>query len=136
MGFKNWRKDCRSPRYVPQSSMRCHGLDVFAIHVVAIFSIGIHDGAITSIQFHPTDTSKVLTNGMDSRIKVTDIRTCSPVHTLAHAEFQTSFGWSPCSFSPDGKHEVADPLLPLGRHDTHIPVPQGSSLGLRLIQMV
>jgi WD40 repeat protein len=63
----------------------------------------LHEGAITSVQFHPTDSSKVLTNGMDSCLKIVDIRTCTAIQTLRNAEFQTSYGWSSSSFSPDGR---------------------------------
>lgn len=64
----------------------------------------LHEGAITSVQFHPTDSTKVLTNGMDSCLKIVDIRTCMAVHVLKHADFQTSYGWSSSCFSPDGTY--------------------------------
>jgi WD40 repeat protein len=64
----------------------------------------IHEGAVTSVQFHPKDSSKILTNGMDSCIKIVDIRTCTAIHTFSDAQFQTSYGWASASFSPDGKY--------------------------------
>ena len=67
----------------------------------------MHEGAITSVQFHPTDSSKILTNGMDSCLKIVDIRTCTAACTFGHAEFQTSCSWSSSRFSPDGRHPQA-----------------------------
>ena len=64
----------------------------------------IHEGAVTSVQFHPTDSSKILTNGMDSCMKLVDIRTCTALRTFSDPQFQTSYGWSSASFSPDGKY--------------------------------
>ena len=65
---------------------------------------GIHQGAVTSVQFHPKDASKVLTNGMDSTLKIVDIRTCTPICTFSDIQFQTSYGWASACFSPDGKY--------------------------------
>jgi len=62
-----------------------------------------HRSAITSVQFHPVDGSKVLTNGMDSLIKIVDVRTCKAIHEFSHKDFQTSYSWSSSVFSPDGK---------------------------------
>lgn len=68
---------------------------------------GLHEGAVTSVQFHPTDTSKVLTNGMDSCIKLVDVRTASPIQTFRDELFQTSYAWSSAAFSPDGTSQTA-----------------------------
>ncbi|KAL3945161.1 MAG: hypothetical protein SGBAC_000764 [Bacillariaceae sp.] len=65
---------------------------------------GIHQGAVTSVQFHPKDASKILTNGMDSTLKIVDIRTCTAIHTFSDAQLQTSYGWASASFSPDGMY--------------------------------
>ena len=68
-----------------------------------LFNADLHEGAVTSVQFHPTDNSKVLTNGMDSCLKIVDLRTGgTPLHTIRHADFQTSYHWSSSCFSPDG----------------------------------
>jgi len=64
----------------------------------------LHEGAVTSIQFHPTDSSKVLTNGMDSCLKLVDLRTGTPLHSLSHQDFRTSYSWSSSTFSPDGAY--------------------------------
>jgi WD40 repeat protein len=66
----------------------------------------VHKSAITSVQFHPTDASKVLTNGMDSLIKIVDVRTCKAIHEFSHKDFQTSYSWSSSVFSPDGKNRT------------------------------
>ena len=44
-----------------------------------------------------------MTNGMDSRIKIVDIRTCKAIHEFSHGDFQTSYNWSSSVFSPDGE---------------------------------
>mmetsp|Transcript_9991 Transcript_9991/g.21127 ORF Transcript_9991/g.21127 Transcript_9991/m.21127 type:complete len:620 (-) Transcript_9991:869-2728(-) len=62
----------------------------------------VHGGAITSVQFHPLDCSKVLTNAMDSRIKIIDIHSCKVMHEFSHKDFQTSYSWSSSVFSPNG----------------------------------
>lgn len=64
----------------------------------------VHGSAITSVQFHPLDSSKVLTNGMDSRIKIVDIRSCKVIYKFSHKDFQTSYNWSSSVFSPDGAY--------------------------------
>jgi len=67
----------------------------------------VHRSAITSVQFHPKDCSKVLTNSMDSLIKIVDIRTCKAIREFSHADFQTSYSWSSSVFSPDGAYVSA-----------------------------
>lgn len=64
----------------------------------------IHEGAVTSVQFHPKDSSKILTNGMDSCIKIVDIRTGTAIQTFSDPQFHTSYGWASASFSPDGMY--------------------------------
>jgi autophagy-related protein 16 len=68
---------------------------------------GLHEHGITSVQFHPTNALQVLTNGKDSSVKVTDVRTCTALQTLRHEAFQTGFQWSTASFSPDGTYAAA-----------------------------
>eukprot|EP00980_Cylindrotheca_fusiformis_P006697 scaffold1398_cov116-Cylindrotheca_fusiformis.AAC.14 len=64
----------------------------------------IHEGAVTSVQFHPKDNSKVLTNGMDSFVKIVDIRTGTPLQTFSDPQLHTSYGWASAAFSPDGRY--------------------------------
>jgi len=64
----------------------------------------VHKSAITSVQFHPMDGSKVLTNGIDSLVKIFDVRTCKVIHQFSHKDFQTSYSWSSSVFSPDGMY--------------------------------
>jgi autophagy-related protein 16 len=68
---------------------------------------GIHEAAVTSVRFHPLDNMLVLTNAMDSSLKVIDIRNGLAVHTLRHPDFRTSHNWSSAAFSPDGRYVVA-----------------------------
>jgi WD40 repeat protein len=63
----------------------------------------VHESAITSVQLNPLDSSKIMTNGMDSKIKIVDIRTCKAIHEFSHGDFQTSYNWSSSVFSPDGE---------------------------------
>jgi WD40 repeat protein len=60
---------------------------------------------VTSVQFHPSNATTVLTNGMDSCVKIVDIRTSAIVQTFKDPNFQTSYAWSSASFSPDGKFQ-------------------------------
>jgi WD40 repeat protein len=72
------------------------------------FRLGVHDGAITSIQFHPTDFNKVLTNGMDSKLMIVDVRSGKSFQVFHHPDFHTSYNWSSSSFSSDGKSKLWD----------------------------
>ena len=66
----------------------------------------MHEGGITSVQFNPSNGTQLLTNGMDSCLKIVDIRTFTPLHVLKDDSFQTSYAWASGCFSPDGKlHE-------------------------------
>lgn len=80
----------------------------------------IHEGAITSVQFNPSDSSKALTNGMDSKISIVDLRTCKPLQKFGHAEFRTSYSWSSSSFSPDGRLAIVQNVLEMRRFLTFI----------------
>ena len=73
----------------------------------------IHEGAITSVQFQPTVAGgggsssvgpHVLTNSMDSSLKVVDVRTGTALFALRDADLVTSYGWSRACFSPDGAY--------------------------------
>lgn len=68
---------------------------------------GIHEAAITSVQFNPTDTGQVLTNGLDSKLKIVDIRTGLSLRTFQHPNFTNVHGWSSAVFSPDGMYVAA-----------------------------
>ena len=68
---------------------------------------GLHEGGITCVQFHPSNSTQVLTNGKDSCLKVVDVRTCTALHTLRHEDFRTNYTWSSCSFSGDGDYAAA-----------------------------
>ena len=64
---------------------------------------GMHDNSITSVQFNPVDGTQVLTNGLDSCLKIVDVRTGAAIHTLRHANFHTAQSWAASSYSPNGK---------------------------------
>ncbi len=66
-------------------------------------SLDVHESTLTSVQFHPIDSTRVLTNGMDSCLKIVDLRIGKPTHVFRHPDFHTSYNWSTSSFSPDGK---------------------------------
>jgi autophagy-related protein 16 len=68
---------------------------------------GIHEGGITSVQFDPTKSTQVLTNSVDNSLKIVDIRTGLPLHTLRDAGFTTVHGWSKSCYSPNGKYAIA-----------------------------
>ena len=70
---------------------------------VSITVKAIHKFAVTSVKFHPLDCSKVLTNGMDSKIKIIDIPSCKVMQEFCHKDFNTSYNWSSAVFSPNGK---------------------------------
>ena len=80
----------------------------YGIHLTCLWIViaGLHEGAITFVQFHPVDTSKVMTNAMDSCIRILDVKKCSVVISLKDDEFNTSYSWLSCSFSPDGKFKT------------------------------
>ena len=59
------------------------------------------------MQFNPTDSAQVLTNSLDSSLKIVDLRTGTALYTFRHAEFSTSHGWSSSCFSPDGRYVAA-----------------------------
>lgn len=66
---------------------------------------GMHEGGITSVQFHPTDKkAQVLTSGLDGCIKLVDIQTGTPIHTFRHPELRISRSWSRAVTSPDGQY--------------------------------
>mmetsp|Transcript_28287 Transcript_28287/g.43512 ORF Transcript_28287/g.43512 Transcript_28287/m.43512 type:complete len:386 (-) Transcript_28287:614-1771(-) len=68
---------------------------------------GLHMDEVTSVQFHPLNTTQILTNGKDSILKLVDIRTCLPIHSFSHPQFKTIFKQSSSSLSPDGKYVSA-----------------------------
>lgn len=67
----------------------------------------MHEGGITSVHFNPANTLQVLTNGLDSCLKLVDIRTGMAIQTLRHPEFTTSQSWSSSVLSPDGHFAAA-----------------------------
>lgn len=76
---------------------------------------GMHQGGITSVQFHPqSGSSTLLTNGLDSCLKIVDARNGVAVQKFQHANFSTSHGWSASTFSPDGKFCAAGSSSPKG----------------------
>jgi autophagy-related protein 16 len=68
---------------------------------------GLHDGGITSVQFHPSIATQVVTTGKDSTLKVIDIRTCTVLITMRHDNYRNNFSWSACAWSPNGAYAGA-----------------------------
>ncbi|GAX25765.1 hypothetical protein FisN_8Hh333 [Fistulifera solaris] len=67
----------------------------------------LHGGGVTSIHFNLANSTEVLTNGLDSCLKLIDVRTGMPLQTFRHKDFVTSQSWSSGVLSPDGKFAVA-----------------------------
>ncbi|KAL7562974.1 hypothetical protein ACA910_018612 [Epithemia clementina (nom. ined.)] len=67
----------------------------------------MHEGGISSVCFSPVSSTQVLTNGMDSCLKLVDVRTGSSIHTFRHAEFSTPQSYSMAVLSPDGRYAAA-----------------------------
>ena len=67
----------------------------------------MHAGGISSVSFSPVSSTQVLTNGMDSCLKLVDIRTGTSIHTFRHAEFSTPQSYSMAVLSPDGRYAAA-----------------------------
>jgi len=67
----------------------------------------IHSEAISSVQFSPASSTQVLTNGIDSCLKLVDVRTGAAIHTFRHPEFTTAQSYSSAVFSPDGRFVAA-----------------------------
>jgi WD40 repeat protein len=60
------------------------------------------------------DSTRVLTNSLDSTLKIVDARNCMAVCTLRHAEFSTAHSWSRGVMSPDGRYVAAGSGSPSG----------------------
>ena len=67
----------------------------------------MHEGGITSVHFNPANSLQVLTNGLDSCLKLVDIRNGMAIQTLRAPEFSTSQSWSRSALSPDGHFAAA-----------------------------
>ncbi|GAX15373.1 hypothetical protein FisN_8Lh333 [Fistulifera solaris] len=63
----------------------------------------LHGGGVTSIHLNRANSTEVVTNGLDSCLKLIDIRTGIPLQTFRHKDFVTSQSWSSGVVSPDGK---------------------------------
>ncbi|CAB9506663.1 related protein 16-1 [Seminavis robusta] len=68
---------------------------------------GLHESSITSVQFNPADSTQVLTNGLDSCLKLVDIRTGAAIHTFRHQSFHTGQSWSAAALSSNGAYAAA-----------------------------
>ena len=73
--------------------------------------LGLHESGVTSVRFNPSNSTQVLTNSLDSTLKIVDLRTGTAIHKFWHAEFTTSHGWSSSCFSPDGRYAAAGSSL-------------------------
>ena len=69
--------------------------------------VGLHDGGVTSVQFDPSNSSQLLTNGRDHSLKLIDMRTGAAVKTLRHPDFQTTSSSSACVLSPNGQYAAS-----------------------------
>jgi len=64
----------------------------------------LHEGGITSVQFHPQIENQILTHGMDFSLKIVDITKWAVLQTFGSPELKVSYPRAPASFSPDGKY--------------------------------
>ncbi|GMH75525.1 hypothetical protein TrST_g13100 [Triparma strigata] len=62
----------------------------------------IHTGNVTSVKYHPTESSVVFCLGRDNLVKVVDLRMCEVLHTLGHVDFRIGCNWTSFGVSPDG----------------------------------
>lgn len=67
----------------------------------------IHEGGITAVRINPANNVQVLTNALDSCLKMIDLRNKSVMQTYRNPEFHTKQSWSSCALSPDGKYAIA-----------------------------
>ena len=69
--------------------------------------VELHDGGVTSVQFDPSNSAQLLTNGRDHTLKLVDLRTGSAVKTFSNPDFQTTYSWSACAMSPNGLYAAS-----------------------------
>ena len=67
----------------------------------------IHEGAVTAVRLSPVDATKVVTNSLDARLRVVDIRTGSVVETFRDDDLVTTQSWSSVTWSPNGRMVAA-----------------------------
>lgn len=92
-----------------RDDLTCH----YRIHSNLIYTfllfaaLEMHEGGITSVHFSPVDATKVLTNGMDSTLRVIDLRKGAPVETFRDTDLTTVQTWSRAVWSPNGRYVAA-----------------------------
>lgn len=67
----------------------------------------LHPGGVTSVQFSPSNSTQILTNGRDSTLRLVDMRTCATLQSFQHLDFRTLVNYASSSFSPDGMYVAA-----------------------------
>jgi len=67
----------------------------------------IHKGAIASVHLNPANDSQILTSGLDSTLKLIDVRNGKVLTSMIHGDFVTSHAWSRAVLSPNGKYAAA-----------------------------
>jgi len=67
----------------------------------------MHEAGITSVQFSPASSTLVLTNGLDSCLKLVDVRIGTAVHTFRDPDFSTVHSYSKGVLSPNGQYVAA-----------------------------
>jgi autophagy-related protein 16-1 len=65
---------------------------------------GIQEAGVTSVQFDPSDMTRVLASSLDSTLKIIDIRSGQVAQRFSNGDIAASSGWSNAVFSPDGRY--------------------------------
>jgi autophagy-related protein 16-1 len=100
--------DISGTRYSWVVSGGARVFEQFANSIAFVSEPGIHEGGIASVHFNPVDNTQVLTNSLDSTLKIVDIRAGLALFTFKHAEYGVSSSWpSRAVFSPDGLYVAA-----------------------------
>lgn len=67
----------------------------------------LHQGGVTSVQFSPSNSTQILTNGRDSTLRLIDMRTCATLQSFQHLDFRTLVNYASSALSPDGMYAAA-----------------------------
>ena len=98
--------ECKGMWYAPRVNFILTECAPSVSHIIRSYT-DVHEGGVTSVRFSPVDATKVLTNGMDSTLRVIDLRTGTAVETLRDSDLSTVQTWSSATWSPNGRFVAA-----------------------------